>query len=243
MLNPALACASCSLPEQMTVAPFSFDCLQAKLAEQAGFHAVYMTGFGTSAARGFPDLGLLTMSEMAANVRAIANAVKIPLIADADTGYGNPMNVWRTVREYEDAGAAATAHRGPGFSQAMRLPRGQAGHPDGGDDSEGACRLRRAPRSQPRDHRAHRRAGGQWMGRCHSPLSLVSRGWRRHDLRRRHPHPRRPRDLRQGAHRPARALQRRDAAGRRSREARLQADHPPPHSWWPSSRCALRCAS
>jgi len=66
-----------------------------------------MTGFGTSAARGFPDLGLLTMTEMVANVRAIANSVKIPLICDADTGYGNPMNVWRTVREYEDAGAAA----------------------------------------------------------------------------------------------------------------------------------------
>jgi 2-methylisocitrate lyase-like PEP mutase family enzyme len=93
--------------KEMTVAPFVFDCLQAKLAEQAGFEAIYMTGFGTSAARGFPDLGLLTMSEMAANVRAIANAVKIPLIADADTGYGNPMNVWRTVHEYEDAGAAA----------------------------------------------------------------------------------------------------------------------------------------
>ena len=93
--------------KDMTVAPFTFDCLQAKLAEQAGFEAIYMTGFGTSAARGFPDLGLLTMTEMVANVRALANAVKIPLIADADTGYGNPMNVWRTVREYEDAGAAA----------------------------------------------------------------------------------------------------------------------------------------
>lgn len=93
--------------KQMTVAPFVFDCLQAKLAEQAGFEAVYMTGFGTSAARGFPDLGLMTMTEMVANVRALANAVKIPVIADADTGYGNPMNVWRTVREYEDAGAAA----------------------------------------------------------------------------------------------------------------------------------------
>ena len=93
--------------KDMTVAPFVFDCLQARLAEQAGFEAVYMTGFGTSAARGFPDLGLLTMTEMVANVRAIANSVKIPVICDADTGYGNPMNVWRTVREYEDAGAAA----------------------------------------------------------------------------------------------------------------------------------------
>jgi 2-methylisocitrate lyase-like PEP mutase family enzyme len=65
-----------------------------------------MTGFGTAAARGFPDLGLLTMPEMVANVRAIAHAVKVPVICDADTGYGNPINVWRTVREYEEAGAA-----------------------------------------------------------------------------------------------------------------------------------------
>jgi 2,3-dimethylmalate lyase len=92
---------------QMIVAPFVFDCLQAKLAVAAGFDAVYMTGFGTAAARGFPDLGLLTMSEMVANARAIANSVNVPVICDADTGYGNPLNVWRTVREYEDAGASA----------------------------------------------------------------------------------------------------------------------------------------
>ena len=66
-----------------------------------------MTGFGTAAARGFPNLGLLTMSEMVQNVRAITHAVNIPVICDADTGYGNPVNVWRTVREYEEAGAAA----------------------------------------------------------------------------------------------------------------------------------------
>jgi 2-methylisocitrate lyase-like PEP mutase family enzyme len=92
---------------EMVVAPFVYDALQAKIAERTGFNAVYMTGFGTAAARGFPDLGLLTMSEMVQNVRTIAHAVKIPLICDADTGYGNPLNVWRTVREYEDAGAAA----------------------------------------------------------------------------------------------------------------------------------------
>jgi 2-methylisocitrate lyase-like PEP mutase family enzyme len=88
------------------VAPFVYDALQAKIAERVGFDAVYMTGFGTAAARGFPDLGLLTMTEMVENVRAIARSVKIPLICDADTGYGNPVNVWRTVREYESAGAA-----------------------------------------------------------------------------------------------------------------------------------------
>jgi 2-methylisocitrate lyase-like PEP mutase family enzyme len=92
---------------EMIVAPFVFDCLQAKLAAAAGFDAVYMTGFGTAAARGYPDLGLLTMSEMVSNARAISRSVNVPVICDADTGYGNALNVWRTVREYEDAGAAA----------------------------------------------------------------------------------------------------------------------------------------
>jgi 2,3-dimethylmalate lyase len=91
----------------MVLAPFVYDALQARLAEQLGFAALYMTGFGTAAARGYPDLGLLTMSEMVDNVRTIARSVGVPLICDADTGYGNPINVWRTVREYEDAGAAA----------------------------------------------------------------------------------------------------------------------------------------
>jgi 2,3-dimethylmalate lyase len=92
---------------EMIVAPFVFDCLQAKIAAAAGFDAVYMTGFGTAAARGYPDLGLLTMTEMVANARAISHSVNVPVICDADTGYGNPLNVWRTVREYEDAGASA----------------------------------------------------------------------------------------------------------------------------------------
>jgi len=91
----------------MVLAPFVYDALQAKIAAGVGFEAVYMTGFGTAAARGFPDLGLLTMTEMVENVRAIARSVAIPVICDADTGYGNPTNVWRMVREYEHAGAAA----------------------------------------------------------------------------------------------------------------------------------------
>src|SRR5215475_15371688 len=91
----------------MVVAPFVFDAFQARIAQAAGFETIYMTGFGTAAARGFPDVGLLTMAEMVENVRSIANTVDIPLICDADTGYGNPVNVYRTVREYEAAGAAA----------------------------------------------------------------------------------------------------------------------------------------
>jgi 2-methylisocitrate lyase-like PEP mutase family enzyme len=91
----------------LVVAPFVYDALQAKVAEATGFDAVYVTGFGTAAARGYPDLGLLTMTEMVENLRSIARAVGIPVICDADTGYGNPVNVTRTVREYEAAGAAA----------------------------------------------------------------------------------------------------------------------------------------
>ena len=92
---------------EMVVAPFIFDAFQAKIAQAAGFQTVYMTGFGTAASRGFPDVGLLTMAEMVENVRFIANAIDIPLVCDADTGYGNPVNVYRTIREYEAAGAAA----------------------------------------------------------------------------------------------------------------------------------------
>jgi 2-methylisocitrate lyase-like PEP mutase family enzyme len=91
----------------MVVAPFVFDAFQARIAQAAGFQAAYMTGFGTAAARGFPDVGLLTMAEMVENARYIAGAVETPLICDADTGYGNPVNVYRTVRDYEAAGAAA----------------------------------------------------------------------------------------------------------------------------------------
>jgi 2-methylisocitrate lyase-like PEP mutase family enzyme len=90
------------------LAPGAYDALSARLVEQAGFDAVYMTGFGTSATLlGRPDIGLLTGSEMADNARRMAAAVGLPVIADADTGYGNALNVVRTVREYEQAGVAA----------------------------------------------------------------------------------------------------------------------------------------
>ena len=90
----------------MVVAPFILNALHAKIAESVGFGAVYMTGAGTAAERGFPDVGLLTMTEMVANAKYIAGAVDIPVVCDADTGYGNMINVQRTVREYEAAGVA-----------------------------------------------------------------------------------------------------------------------------------------
>jgi 2,3-dimethylmalate lyase len=92
---------------QTIVAPGAFGPLAARLVEEAGFAAVYMTGFGTSAALlGRPDVGLLTMTEMADNAGRIAACVDIPVLADADTGYGNPLNVIRTVGVYEAAGVA-----------------------------------------------------------------------------------------------------------------------------------------
>ncbi|MDX9871426.1 MAG: isocitrate lyase/phosphoenolpyruvate mutase family protein [Clostridia bacterium] len=90
------------------LAPGAFDAWSARLVEQAGFPAVYMTGYGASASvLGAPDIGLITLTEMAAHATNMAAAVDIPLIADADTGYGGVLNVIRTVQEYERGGIAA----------------------------------------------------------------------------------------------------------------------------------------
>lgn len=90
----------------MLVAPGAYDGITARLIEQAGFSAVYMTGAGTAAAFGLPDYGLLTMTEMVGNAARMARATALPLIADADTGYGTELNVVRTVQEHERAGTA-----------------------------------------------------------------------------------------------------------------------------------------
>lgn len=93
--------------EGMTIAPGAYDCITATLIAHAGFPVVYMTGAGTAASRGYPDYGLLTMSEMVDNASRIAGVVDLPVIADADTGFGNELNVVRTVREFERHGIAA----------------------------------------------------------------------------------------------------------------------------------------
>jgi 2-methylisocitrate lyase-like PEP mutase family enzyme len=110
-----MASPSLNAPDQLrallasgtTVAPFVWDGAQARYAAAAGHPAVYMTGFGTAASHGLPDIGLLGMAEMLENARRIVAAVDVPVIADADTGYGNPINVANTVRAYEAAGVAA----------------------------------------------------------------------------------------------------------------------------------------
>jgi methylisocitrate lyase len=92
---------------EIVVLPGAYDALSARLAERAGFDAMFTTGFGFSASvLGQPDFGLLTMSETMDRVRHVVRAVSVPVVADMDTGYGNPLNVRRTVQEVVNAGAA-----------------------------------------------------------------------------------------------------------------------------------------
>lgn len=123
------------------VAPGAYDCMTAKLIEREGFRAVYMTGAGTAVTRvGKPDLGFATLTEMLANASAIASTLTVPLIADADTGYGGAWNVYRTVQEYEKAGVAALHIEDQAFPK-------RCGHLDGKEVvpiSEMAVKLRAA---------------------------------------------------------------------------------------------------
>jgi 2-methylisocitrate lyase-like PEP mutase family enzyme len=101
--------------DRILTAPGAYDCITARLIDQAGFSAIYMTGAGSAATLGYPDYGLVTMSEMVDNAGRITAAVKAPVIADADTGYGNELNVVRTVREYEQRGLAGIHIEDQGF--------------------------------------------------------------------------------------------------------------------------------
>jgi 2-methylisocitrate lyase-like PEP mutase family enzyme len=89
------------------LAPGVYDAIGARLAQQAGFAALYMTGAGVSASLGYPDYGLVTATEMVDRAGVIARAASVPLVADGDTGYGNELNVTRTVRDHEQRGVAA----------------------------------------------------------------------------------------------------------------------------------------
>jgi 2,3-dimethylmalate lyase len=130
------------------VAPGAYDALSARLVEQAGFDVVYMTGFGSTAAlAGRPDVGLLTGTEMVDNARRIAAAVDVPVIADADTGYGNAINVVRTVQSYEQAGVA-------GIHLEDQVLRKKCGHMSGkavipADEMVGKLRAAVAARRDP----------------------------------------------------------------------------------------------
>lgn len=93
--------------DSVLIMPGAYNALSAKLIEQAGFEAVYLTGADTAnSMTGMPDIGLLTLTEMTFTAKNICKAVRLPVVADADTGYGNAINVMRTVWEYEQAGLA-----------------------------------------------------------------------------------------------------------------------------------------
>ena len=106
-MTQALQLRQALAQQTLIVAPGAYECISARMIEHAGFPAVYMSGGCTAMMLGYPDYGLVTMSEMADNAGRIAAAVSVPVIADADTGYGNELNVTRTVREYESRGVAA----------------------------------------------------------------------------------------------------------------------------------------
>ena len=107
-MRPAKKLGELLRKERIVVAPGATDALAARIAKEAGFECLYMSGYVNSALMlGAPDFGLLTLKEMSDRLRMIVDAAQIPVIADADTGYGNPINVRRTVTEYIRAGAAA----------------------------------------------------------------------------------------------------------------------------------------
>lgn len=114
-MTPRQRFATALASGEMIVAPGCYDGLTARLIERAGFGACYMTGAGTASGFGLPDFGLLTATEMVGNAARIAAAVNIPVIADADTGFGNELNVTRAVRDYERAGIAAIHIEDQGF--------------------------------------------------------------------------------------------------------------------------------
>ena len=93
--------------DKLIVAPGCFDGLSARLVEEADFEAAYLSGGAVARSMGIPDIGLVTMSETIERAGQVISAVKIPVIADADTGYGNAVNLVRTVREFERSGVAA----------------------------------------------------------------------------------------------------------------------------------------
>jgi 2-methylisocitrate lyase-like PEP mutase family enzyme len=106
-MNPRQVLKQLLKGEKLLVAPGCFDGLSARLVEEAGFQAAYLSGGAVARSMGIPDIGLVTMSEVIERAAQVASSLKIPVIADADTGYGNALNLVRTVREYERTGVAA----------------------------------------------------------------------------------------------------------------------------------------
>ena len=170
----------------LIVAPFILNALHARIAESVGFNAVYMTGAGTSAEKGFPDVGMLTMTEMVTNARYIANAVDIPVICDADTGYGNALTTQRTVREYESAGVAGIHIEDQVFPKKCGFFEGKQVVPMEEHVQKDTRRPGRPPGPGLRHHRPLRRLRRYGMGGHGAPLQGLPGGRGRHGLCGRH---------------------------------------------------------
>ena len=106
-MNPRQTLKKLLQRNKLLVAPGCFDGLSARLVEEGGFEAAYLSGGAVARSMGIPDIGLVTMSEAIERAAQVVSAIKIPIIADADTGYGNAVNLVRTVREFERIGVAA----------------------------------------------------------------------------------------------------------------------------------------
>ena len=123
-----------------------YDALGAKIAEEAGYQAVYISGFCVEASFGYPDVGVISMTEFVDRAASVAAATERPVICDADTGFGNAVNVVRTVRELERDGSGRTTPRGSAHAEEVRRVRRQTIDQQGGDARQAARGARRAGR-------------------------------------------------------------------------------------------------
>ena len=170
----------------IVVAPGVYDAFTALVAAQAGFATLYVSGAAIAYTRlGRPDIGLVSMSEVAETLALIRDRVGAHLIVDADTGYGNALNVVRTVRAFRARGRERDPARGPGFPQALRPSRRQ-----GADPARtrwcGKIKAALDARALARDagHRAHRCGRGRGVRARHRARGALPRGRRRHAVRR-----------------------------------------------------------
>ena len=171
---------------EILVVPGAFDALTGRLLERAGFEAIYRGGYAASAAAyGLPDLGITSSTEMVEHARRLCSAVALPVIADADTGYGEVAQVMRTVHELERAGVAGDPARGSGLPEALRPHGGQGRDRPGAARAEAARRARRARRSRDGDRGAHRCDRRDRARRRDRPGAPLRGGGCGRDLRRR----------------------------------------------------------
>ena len=172
------------LAPEILILPVAPDALCARIARQVGFKALTSGGYSNSAhLLGKPDVNLLTVTEMAEAAGRIADASGLPVMADGDTGHGNVVNVMRTVRLHEKAGAAALFLGRPGFAQALRPHVRQAHHPHPGHGGQAGGRPGRPPRPGLHDNGPHRRHRGGGLRGGPGAGPALHRGGGGHDLR------------------------------------------------------------